>query len=92
MKIKIIHDTSRYKKRHIAISNRPKYIIDRDTWLARHNQPLSPMRSPRAREGRADMLWRKFMHTPTPQQVDEWRTEVIDTGDEGHWFIAIRKK
>ena len=80
-----------YKRRRFS-NGLKQYTIDRDTWLARHNQPLSPMRSPRALEGRADMLWRKFMHTPTPQQVDEWRTEVIDTGDEGHWFMAIKKK
>ena len=90
MKIKIIHDTWRYKKRHIAISNRPKYIIDRDTWLARHGQPLSPTRSERALEERAHTSWLKFVRGSWQRISGDWTSTTVDTGKS--FIFAVIKR
>ena len=90
MKIKIIHDTWRYKKRHIAISNRPKYTIDRDTWLARHGQPLSPTRSERALEERAHTFWLKFVRGSWQRISGDWTSTTIETGKS--FIFAVIKR
>ena len=100
MKIKIIHDTWRYKKRHIAISNRrrirtlysnmPKYTIDRDTWLARHGQPLNPTRSKRALEERAHTAWLKFVRGSWQRISGDWTSTTVDTGKS--FIFAIIKR
>ena len=62
-----------YKRRRL--SNGAKHsTIDRDTWLVRHNQPLSPTRSSRARQARHESeLFRSGM---SRLFVYKWRKNI----------------
>ena len=80
--------TYRYRTR--LRLNLCRYTIDRDTWLARHGQPLSPTRSERALEERAHTSWLKFVRDSWRRISDDWTSTTVDTG-KSFIFVMIKK-
>ena len=91
MKIKIIHDAISNRRRiRTLCSNRPKYTIDRDTWLARHGQPLSPTRSERVLKERARTSWLKFVRGSWQKISGDWTSTTVDAGKS--FIFAVIKR
>jgi len=83
-------DRYRFRFRFNYRPNHRRYTIDRDTWLARHGQPLSPTRSERALEERAHTSWLKFVRDSWRRISDDWTSTTVDTG-KSFIFVMIKR-
>ena len=83
-------DRYRYRNRTRLRLNLCHYTIDRDTWLARHGQPLSPTRSERALEERAHTAWLKFVRGSWQRISGDWTSTTIETGKS--FIFAVIKR
>ena len=83
-------DRYRYRIRTRLRLNLCHYTIDRDTWLARHGQPLSPTRSERALEERAHTSWLKFVRGSWQRISGDWTSTTVGTGKS--FIFAVIKR